>query len=125
ARKRKTFRLHNRTRAGEPRGSACRIRSDEGMSVHLRKVIPALGAIAAVAAIGASTASGANSTSLTRPGQIRITDAQSSYSFLRARTRPHGAGAVELVKQRLYNPSISSKPIGRSTLMCTYFDPHD
>ena len=95
------------------------------MGVHARKVIPALGAIAAIAAIGASTASGANSTSPKGPGQIRITDVQTSYSLVRGRTRPHGAGAVELVKQRLYNPSISSKPIGRSTLMCTYFDPHD
>jgi hypothetical protein len=96
-----------------------------GMSVHARHVIPALGAIAAIAAIGVAPASGANSASQTRPGQIRITDVQTSYSFVRSRTRPHGAGAVELVKQRLYNPSISSKPIGRSTLVCTYFDPHD
>jgi hypothetical protein len=96
-----------------------------GMSVHARKVIPALGAIVATAAIGASTASGANSTSQTGPGPIRITDVQTSYSLVRGQRRAHGAGAVELVKQRLYNPSISSKPIGRSTLMCTYFDPRD
>jgi hypothetical protein len=97
---------------------------DMGMSVHARKVIPALGAFATFAAIAASTASAAHSTQA-GPGPIRITDVQTSYSFIRGRTRAHGAGAVELVKQRLYNPSISSKPIGRSTLMCTYFDPHD
>jgi hypothetical protein len=94
------------------------------MSVHARNVIPTLGALAVIAAIVASAASGASSTSQ-RPGQIRITDVQTSYSFVRGQSRAHGAGAVELVKQRLYNPSISSKPIGRSTLMCTYFDPHD
>jgi hypothetical protein len=87
--------------------------------------MPALGAIAVISAIAASTASSANSGSPRGPGQIRITDVQTSYSFVRGQRRAHGAGAVELVKQRLYNPSISSKPIGRSTLMCTYFDPHD
>jgi dirigent-like protein len=90
--------------------------------VHARKVIAAIGAIAAVAV---SAAQGAGRPEQTGPAQIRITDVQMSYSLVRSRRGNHGAGSVELVKQRLYNPSISSKPIGRATLMCTYFDAHD
>jgi hypothetical protein len=88
--------------------------------VHARRVMPAIGAIAVVAV---TTAHGA-----TGPAQIRITDVQTSYSFVpaaRSRGGGHAAGAIELVKQRLYNPSVSARPIGRSTMMCTYFDPRD
>lgn len=79
----------------------------------IRNVMPAVGVIAAVVA---ATAQGQ-----TGPAQIRITDVQTSYSFVRSPTgRP--SGAVELVKQTLYNPSVSSHPIGRATLTCTFFD---
>lgn len=90
--------------------------------MHARKVIAAIGAIAAVAV---TTAHGAAKPAQTGPAQIRITDVQTSYSLVKSRRGTHGAGSIELVKQRLYNPSISSKPIGRATFMCTYFDAHD
>src|SRR2546423_1259318 len=54
------------------------------------------------------------------PGQIRITDVQISYSYVTAKGQR--TGAVELVKQRLYNPSVSEKAIGRATVVCTFFD---
>jgi hypothetical protein len=57
----------------------------------------------------------------TGPAQIRITDTQSS----RALIRPRGGGitgTVEVITQRLYNPSLSPKPIGRGQLVCTYVD---
>jgi len=81
--------------------------------VLIRRVLPA---IAAIAAIAAATAEGQ-----TGPAQIRITDVQTSYTYVRtANGRP--TGAVEFVKQQLYHPSVPSKPIGRATMTCTYFD---
>ena len=81
--------------------------------------------IAASAAVAVSTAPGADRPPQTGPGQIRITDVQTSYSLVKGRRGTHGAGSVEFVKQRLYNRRVSSKPIGRGTLMCTYFDARD
>ncbi|MFL5928112.1 MAG: hypothetical protein ACJ77E_14380 [Gaiellaceae bacterium] len=90
--------------------------------MRARNVLAAIGAIAAVAV---TTAQGAERPAQTGPAQIRITDVQTSYALLKSRRGTHGAGSLELVKQSLYNPSVSGKPIGRSTLMCTYFDAHD
>jgi Dirigent-like protein len=90
--------------------------------VRARNVLAAIGAIAAVAV---TTAQGAQRPSQTGPAQIRITDVQTSYALLKSRRGTHGAGSLELVKQSLYNPSVSGKPIGRATLMCTYVDARD
>jgi hypothetical protein len=87
-------------------------RDDKGVSVHALRVIPAVGSLAAVAVAAAYGGTG--------PAQIRITDVQTSYSYVASKGQR--AGAVELVKQRLYNPSVSEKAIGRATMMCTYFD---
>jgi hypothetical protein len=58
------------------------------------------------------------------PSQIRITDVQVSDKLVRP---PGGreAGTVELIRQRLYNPAISERSIGRSLLVCTYSDGPD
>lgn len=78
-----------------------------------RIVISAIGTIAAVAVATPAGAIG--------PGQIRITDVQTSYTKVKPRSGT-AAGSVELVKQRLYNPSLSQRPIGRATMSCTFFD---
>ena len=57
----------------------------------------------------------------TGPAQIRITDVQVSYRL----THPIGGGAagmVEAITQRLYNPSLSKKSIGRGVITCTFAD---
>ncbi|MDX6475635.1 MAG: hypothetical protein QOH95_1146 [Gaiellaceae bacterium] len=72
--------------------------------------------VAAVAAVAATAARGAIG-----PAQIRITDVQMSYAKIPS-VNGRSAGAVELVRQRLYNPSVSEAPIGRASIMCTYFD---
>jgi len=87
-------------------------RDDKGVSVHARRVIPAVGSLAVLVVAAAQGATG--------PAQIRITDVQTSYSYVAAKGQR--AGAVELVRQRLYNPSVSEKAIGRATMMCTFFD---
>jgi hypothetical protein len=81
--------------------------------VHAGGVLAAVGGLAAVVVATAPGAIG--------PAQIRITDVQTSYAYVPG-ARGRDAGSVELVRQRLYNPSVSEKAIGRATMMCTYFD---
>jgi hypothetical protein len=71
-------------------------------------------AVAAAAVVG--TASGSTS-----PAQIRITDVQASYRYVPA-VGGGKTGAQEIVRQRLYNPRLSGKQIGRADLLCTYLD---
>ncbi len=57
----------------------------------------------------------------TGPAQIRITDVQVTYRLVRPADggKP---GTVELVKQKLYNPSVSRRQIGSSIMTCTFVD---
>jgi len=72
---------------------------------------------AALVAIGGAGGS-------TGPSQIRITDVQLTY---RTAPPPGGgqAGTVEMIRQQLYNPRLSSRPIGRSLLVCTMSNGRD
>jgi hypothetical protein len=77
-------------------------------------------AATAVAAAAASLVAGSGGAS-TGPAQVRITDLQ----VMRRLVRPPGGGitgTVEMVRQRLYKPGVTSRPIGRSDLVCTYLD---
>lgn len=75
-----------------------------------------LAPITVIAVVVVAAAHGA-----TGPAQIRITDVQSSYVYIPS---PHGgsAGSVELIRQRLYNPTLSQASIGAATIVCTYLD---
>lgn len=76
---------------------------------------------ATAAALVTASLVAASGSATTGPAQIRITDLQISRRIVRPPN--HGvAGAVEIVRQRLYNPSVTSKPIGRSDVVCTYLD---
>jgi hypothetical protein len=86
--------------------------------VHVRTPLIALGA-AIVPLVGLTASAG--STAATGPAQIRITDLQVSYHVVRPSTG-NAAGSIEIIRQRLYNPTISEAPIGRATMMCTYAD---
>jgi hypothetical protein len=48
------------------------------------------------------------------------TAAGASYDLVNARLHPT-AGSIEIVKQRLFNPS-AAKPIGTAVLACTFLD---
>jgi hypothetical protein len=76
-----------------------------------------LAPIAVIAVVVVATAHGS-----TGPAQIRITDVQSSYVFI---PPPKGGspGAVEIIRQRLYNPTLSQASIGTASMVCTYLDP--
>jgi hypothetical protein len=86
------------------------------MDLHSRTLLAAT----AVAAATASLVAGSGGAS-TGPAQVRITDLQIS----RHMVRPAGGGitgTVEVVRQRLYKPGVTNRPIGRSDLVCTYLD---
>jgi len=74
--------------------------------------------LAAVLALLAASASPA----ATGPSTIRITDVQVKRKLVDA--GPHGSGVADLetVHVRLYNPSITSRTIGRGDLLCIYID---
>jgi hypothetical protein len=72
------------------------------------------------ALLGAAALAG-SAGGVTAPGQIRITDLQTSYKLVDAR-KAITAGSIEIVKQRLFNPSVSSKPIGNASIVCTFLD---
>jgi hypothetical protein len=87
--------------------------------VHVRKrlvtpTLVVLGGAVLVTAVSAATGPTA-----TGPAEIRITDVEVSHRVISPRGVV-GAGTLEIVRQQLYNPSLSRKPIGRSTLACTY-----
>jgi hypothetical protein len=56
------------------------------------------------------------------PGTIRITDIEKLHKVVDRGRRGIGIGDVEIVNLRLYNPSITSKAIGRGDLVCTFVD---
>jgi hypothetical protein len=58
----------------------------------------------------------------TGPSTIRITALQLSRKLVDAGPRGAGVGDAETVRVRLYNPSITSKPIGRGDMVCTFID---
>lgn len=77
-------------------------------------------AATAVALVTASLVAGSGSAT-TGPAQIRITDLQISRRMVRPASHSI-PGSVEIVRQALYNPSVTPKPIGRSDVVCTYLD---
>jgi hypothetical protein len=81
----------------------------------MRKCLAGAALVALVAlAVSAGAATG--------PSTIRITDVELKMQPVNAGGPAEGAGDMEIVRMRLYNPSIRSKPIGRGDLICTYVD---
>jgi len=76
--------------------------------------------LAAAAGAAAATAVAAVAVSATTgPAVVRITDVQ--VGFRTVGGSPGRVGVVEIVQQRLHNPSIGHS-IGRGDLLCTYVD---
>jgi hypothetical protein len=79
-------------------------------------ICTACGSAALVAAVGAVGATG--------PAQIRITDVQVADRIVPPQEGGR-AGTIETIRQQLYNPSLSRRPIGRSLIVCTFSDGRD
>jgi hypothetical protein len=62
------------------------------------------------------------STTIDKPGVIRVTDRQVEYRRVDSGPPGTGPGDVELLTVRLYNPSIRERPIGHAELVCTFLD---
>lgn len=60
----------------------------------------------------------------TGPSQIRITDVQLS-DRIASPGEGGPAGTIETIRQQLYNPSLSKRPIGRSLIVCISSDSPD
>jgi hypothetical protein len=60
----------------------------------------------------------------TGPAQIRITDVQLNIA---TQPGPRGGkgGTVQMIRQRLFNPRITERAIGRSLLVCTLSNARD
>jgi hypothetical protein len=91
------------------------VTSDEVKEVLVRGRMLA-STIVVIGVVVVNTADGA-----TPPAQIRITDVQASYVRVPS-ANGRSAGSVEIIKQLLYNPSLSQSSIGNASLVCTYLD---
>ncbi len=74
-----------------------------------------------LAGLGVALSATLRAQSATGPAQIRITDIQVSYRLAHPASGAV-AGTIETITQRLYNPSLTRKPIGRSVIACTFVD---
>jgi hypothetical protein len=81
------------------------------VSRSIRGIATTCGAVAAVVAPPALASTG--------PGAIRITNVQTAYKSIDGGARGRGAGDLEIISQLLYNRRVTSKPIGRATILCT------
>lgn len=82
----------------------------------MRKLLQASFAVLGLAGLLATAAGQA----ATGPGQIRITDVQTSYRVIRGGGGL--VGSVEIVRQTLFNTNVTSRAIGQATMTCTYTD---
>ncbi len=78
-------------------------------------------ALGALAGMGVALALTLGAQGATGPAQIRITDVQVTYRLAHP-ANGADAGTIETVTERLYNPRVTRKPIGRGVVTCTFVD---
>lgn len=86
----------------------------------MRRRVGWLGALALAAAVAASL--GARSEAGTGPATIRITDREVQVARVDIGRRGTSPGDVQVIRARLYNRRLTTRPIGRSELVCTFVD---
>jgi len=80
-------------------------------SAQLAGVAALACAVAAVALPGALA--------YTRPGQIRITDVETSHTFVDHGAHGRTAGDVDVYRSNLYNRRITTRALGHAEMVCT------
>ena len=55
----------------------------------------------------------------TKPGAIRITDVETSHTFVDHGAHGHTPGDVDIYRSRLYNRRITTKALGHAEMVCT------
>jgi hypothetical protein len=79
-----------------------------------------LGVVLAATAAGLAISQPAGTvSSLTGPGQIRITAGENLYTHLDTGPRGVSPGDMEITRYKLYNKRIRSRAIGHAQLVCT------
>jgi hypothetical protein len=84
----------------------------------LRTVVIAIALVASAAFVAAAT--GKVSTAATGPAQISISGQQTGYSRINVGSRRTSPGDMEIIRLRLFNRRVTSRPIGRGELVCTF-----
>ena len=74
----------------------------------------------AVGVVVTAAAPGRVSTAATGPAQIGISGQQTAYTRVNVGQRRSRVGDMEIVRYRLFNRRLTSKPIGRAELVCTF-----
>lgn len=77
------------------------------------------GLVAGALVLGAASL-GEGAAGVTGPAQIGISGTQSAYSRLDLGARGPSAGDLEIIRQTLYNRRVTTKPIGRAEIVCTF-----
>jgi hypothetical protein len=83
-----------------------------------RTAVIAVGLVVGVVVTAA--APGRVSTAATGPAQIGISGQQTAYTRVNVGQRRSRVGDMEIVRYRLFNRRLTSKPIGRAELVCTF-----
>ena len=83
-----------------------------------RTAVIAVGLVVGVVVTAA--APGRVSTAATGPAQIGISGQQTAYTRVNVGQRRSRVGDMEIVRYRLFNRRLTSRPIGRAELVCTF-----
>jgi hypothetical protein len=73
-----------------------------------------------VSIVVTAAAPGRVSTAATGPAQIGISGQQTAYTLVNIGPRRSRVGDTEIVRYQLFNRRLTSKPIGRAELVCTF-----
>ena len=79
------------------------------------------GLLLAVPAASTSSTS-ATGSEATGPALIRVTNRELSLKRVDVGLPGRGPGDMEIIRQALYNPSVTSRSIGHAELLCTFVD---
>jgi hypothetical protein len=77
------------------------------------------GLVAGALVLGAASL-GEGAATVTGPAQIPISGTQLSYDRIDIGARGPSPGDVEIIRQSLFNRRVTTKPIGRAELVCTF-----
>jgi hypothetical protein len=85
----------------------------------LRTTLFALGLAMAVG-LATTAAGGTSASEVTVPAQIGISGQQTTYARVDLGRKKTSPGDMEIVRYRLFNRRVSTRPIGHADLVCTF-----
>jgi hypothetical protein len=92
--------------------------TDEGGNVSMSTRSVKLAGVAAAACVFAALGL-PGALAYTKPGAIRITDVETSHTYVDEGVHGRGPGDVDIYRSRLYNRRITAKALGRADMVCT------